>query len=79
MDIKFYEMFLGDGYSIAIKGVRQPSVAEAQEFYDRTSKRVGADHSDEAHTVVKIEEITEYEVQNFFDTSHIDEWEVFGA
>ena len=78
MKPNFYEIFFADGYSIAIKGVRMPTVNEAQNFYDTTSRRVGALH-DDAHTVTEVKEITEYETKTFFDCSKIDEWPVFGA
>lgn len=38
MIIKYYEVSLADGYSIAIKGVRAPSLDEAALFLKRDLK-----------------------------------------
>lgn len=78
-EIKFYEIEFKDGYSMAIKGIRQPTVKEAQDFYDRTIglNKTGLARTD-ATTVVNVLDITEDETKHFFDTRNIDNWEVFG-
>lgn len=68
MPYKFYEVSFKNGYSIAIKGARQPSLAEAAYF-------CGWEHG----TAVDVREINEYETKTFFDCSKIDEWPIFGA
>lgn len=78
-EIKFYEIEFKDGYSMAIKGIRQPTIEEAQDFYDKT---IGFDKTSlartDATTVVNVLDITEDETKHFFDTRNIDNWEVFG-
>ena len=57
-------------YSIAIKADHSPDFEEAEEFIREDLKRLGYDG------VYSITEITEYEVEQFFDTSNIDDWKV---
>ena len=81
-EIKFYEICFAvsedgvAGYSIAIKGVRKPTLKEAQSFIQDQIDRTGL--SPEWKIVEDVREISEDEVRNFFDTDNIDEWPVFG-
>lgn len=69
--IKYYEVSLADGYSIAIKGVRAPSLDEASLFLKRDLKP--------GDKVVDVTEIPEEEVRLFFECEYIDQWPVFGT
>lgn len=70
MIIKYYEVSLADGYSIAIKGVRAPSLDEAALFLKRDLRP--------GDKVVDVTEIPEEEVRLFFECEYIDQWPVFG-
>lgn len=67
--IRFFEVMFDDGYSIAIKATRRPLCAEAYKFTLPDNKR--------GHAVTEIVELTENEVRQFFDCTHIDNWPVF--
>ena len=65
--IQFYEVEFKDGFSIAIKGVRAPSLKEADEF---CRYKYGP--------ATGITAIPESEVQSFYDCRNIDNWPIFG-
>ena len=67
--IRFFEVMFEDGYSIAIKATRRPLCTEAYKFTLPDNKR--------GHAVTEIVELTEDEVRQFFDCTHIDNWPVF--
>lgn len=66
--MKFYEVEFEDGFSIAIKGTRMPTVEEAEHFCQYKYAKA-----------VNVLEITEEEARNFFDCSKIDDWPVFNG
>lgn len=57
---------------ICIRGVRQPSVAEAQEFLSGDSTRLGL-------PVTDVRPITEEEARSCYDFSVESQWPVFGV
>ena len=86
METKFYEVELWkdykdengniDGgitdYSLCIKGIREPSIIEAEHFLAEDIKALGY------KGVTRVFEIPEEEAHNFFDTEHIENWRIFG-
>ena len=65
---KFYEVMFNDGFSIAIKGIREPTLREAAQF---------CGYGFGCPTEVK--EIPESDVIDFFDHDNIESWPVFGV
>lgn len=61
-----------DTYSICIKGTREPTIKEAEEFCKEDMKNIGYDCVDE------VIEITEEEANMFFDMENECKWPVFG-
>lgn len=65
--MKYYEVMFDDGYSIAIKAEREPTLEEAQEFCQYKYGKA-----------IEVLQIDEYETRTFFDCSNIDNWPIFG-
>ena len=59
-------------YSICIKGLRKPSVVEAELFCAKDIEALGY------KGVTRVTELTEKEVHNFYDDENIDKWPIFG-
>jgi len=75
--ICYYDVCFSDGSEstepcICIKGVRQPSVSEANEFLAKDVELYGA-------PVVSVDPIDEETARNFFDFSDEKNWPVFGV
>lgn len=68
--MKYFEADFEDGYSVACRGLRIPTIAEANEFCTRDFKECGQ--------VVEVLEIDFEEVKLFFDTDNFDNWPIFG-
>lgn len=63
---------LADTYSICIKGTREPTIREAEEFCKDDMKKMGYD------CVSRVIEITGEEANMFFDMENECKWPVFG-
>ena len=79
-EIKFFEICMSyepDGTNndcwICIKGVRQPTVEEANEFLKEDCKEYG-----EGRKVISVDPLTENEAKAFYDLSNVENWLVFG-
>ena len=59
-------------YSMCIKGIREPSIIEAELFLSKDIKAFGY------QGITRITEISEEEVHNFYDDENIDKWPIFG-
>lgn len=69
MDIKYYELDFDDNDGMLIKGVRKPSIEEANNFV-----------KDDLHanSVVGVFSIEETEARAFYDFTNENEWPIFG-
>jgi hypothetical protein len=70
MAYNYYEVEFNDGYSICIKGKRQPSIEEANEFLKEDCKNLKV-------FVTNVIEIDNYEAHEFFDMEHEEKYPVF--
>lgn len=67
--MKYFEVEFTNGYSICCKGVRVPSIEEADVFFAADAKENGM--------VVLVLETDLDDAIKFFDTENIDSWPVF--
>ena len=65
--MNYYEVMFEDGFAIAIKGKREPTIEEAQKFC----------HYEYAN-VIEFLSLEEEEMREYFDCSNIDNWPIFG-
>ena len=71
MKINFYEICLSDGYSICIKGIRKPTIEEAENFLTEQEKH--------GRFIEEVRaDLDEEYARESFDCSNIDNWPVFG-
>ena len=71
--MKYFEIMFPDGYSILIKGIREPSIDEAKEFLKEDMKNMGYTEID------YIEEWKLSDALTAFDFDNVEHWPVFGA
>ena len=71
--IRYFEVMFANGYSICIKGVREPSVEEAKEFLKEDMKCLGVSEID------YIEEWKFSDAITAFDFSDVEKWPLFGV
>jgi hypothetical protein len=69
VEVKYFEVKFADGYSIACKGERVPSLDEVKVFCVASAATFGE--------IVCVLEIDYDEVVNHFDTDNIENWPVF--
>ena len=72
MKIRYFEIMFPDGYSMIIKAVREPGIAEAERFLSEDMKNLGYDR------ISYIEEWTEADARTAFDFENEKSWPVFG-
>lgn len=70
--INFYELLFDNGYGICIKGIRQPSISEANKFCEQDIKK------SDAKEVVSVDPISHTEAYAFYDMSNEKNFPVFG-
>ena len=70
--IRYFEVMFTNGYSICIKGVREPSIEEAKEFLKEDMKCLGVTE------IEYIEEWTLNDALSAFDFGNEANWPVFG-
>ena len=71
--MRYFELWF-DGHpkeSICIRGVREPTVEEANQFAKADVEQIGG-------KVYHVEELSFEEASEFFDTSEVNEWPIFG-
>lgn len=74
-EYKLYELYFDHGYDkVVIKGVRKPSLEEAQKFWLETS-----DEPDPDSIVTGVDEISLEDACEEYDMTDLDEWETFGV
>ncbi|MGN8969859.1 hypothetical protein [Intestinimonas sp. HCP28S3_D6] len=66
--VSFYELDFESGYGMVIKGTRDPSVEEAQDFISKH----GTDE-----VVIGVFPISREEAENFYDFTYEENWPVF--
>lgn len=69
MDIKYYELDFDNNYGMLIKGVRKPSIKEANDFVK---------HDLHGSNVVGVFSIEETEARAFYDFTNENRWPIFG-
>ena len=72
--MNYYEIDFGEGVEndrLCIKGLREPSIAEANEFCKEDAKRFGAE-------VTKVTPIERDEAEALYDFTNEAVWPVFG-
>lgn len=70
MESNYYEAEFNDGYSICIKGIRKPTVEEANKFLKKDCDHMGT-------YVIDVIEIDCSEAHNFFDMEQEEKFPVF--
>ena len=72
MEIRYFELYFNDGYSMIVKAVKEPTIDEAEDFIRLDMDIMGYEHIDE------IIEWTREEAVTAFDFSSEDFWPIFG-
>ena len=72
MNVHYYEVMFPDGYSIIIKGLREPSIDEAKDF-------LKTDMANLRYTeITYIEEWELADALTAFDFDNANKWPIFG-
>jgi hypothetical protein len=72
MKVNYYEIDFGHEWSMVIKGIRKPTIEEAEEFCKNDVEKTGW------HVIAVGDAETYDEVAPFFDMSNDDKFPVFG-
>lgn len=79
MDDQYYEICIGPGpfitdedFWMCIRGARQPSLEEAEQFYAEDVEKFGGN-------VLAVNLLSPSEASAFYDLSHEENWPVFGT
>lgn len=69
-NLNYYEAEFSDGYSICIKGLRKPTIEEANDFLKEDCKNMNV-------SVIDVLDLDEDEAYTFFDMSNEANFPIF--
>lgn len=71
--MRYFELNFPDGYSMVIKGVREPTIQEAEAFIVEDMRRMRYDR------ITDIVEWSREDAVTAFDFDREDQWPIFGS